>query len=226
MKNLLALSALLLTTASAASLPDLLNPSTDAINAACAAGYRIEGMPRTNLEQTKAYNLAIGAEGVGRRLTDSRSMGGNTLRALARPIIIQTPAGGAFNVCAARAKRLEDQSVVSAPMSLLVYVHGVTTRPASAESWNAVLVFLEADGKELGRVQPSELTRRGKAEDWKVSCTSGGCNYVGSNTYYFTPGSFPADYQKVRLLFTRGDGTEQREYSSAEFEKTLLSDSR
>ena len=230
MQKILALSlALSGSSALAATLPELLGTSTSVIAAACADGYRIQGMPRTGLEQTRAYNLASGEAAKGRTLTDYRSMSEKkdplaSLQGLTQPIKIQTPAGSAYNICSTAATELREQPKPEDLKPLAyVYVNGAAGDRSASERWNAVLIFIDASGAELKRL-PATYAQKGDLKNWKPSCTSGGCRWIGHNVYGFKPGEFPNEYDRVRVLFTRGQGTEQRDYTAADFTQTALYD--
>lgn len=234
MKKVLTLAVLTLAgTANALTIGELFGTSETTLASACNDGYRIESMPRTGQAQTDAYTAEASKALRGKSLRDNRTfldMKTDPIAyfsALIGYVDIQTPAGSAFNICGSRARKLAakpEGNTLALAANTLVYIAGDAKERKLAEDWNAVLAPLDEAGNELGRLQATSASRKGQLDDWKPSCTSSGCKWVGRNVYYFNTSKLDPKAVSLRLIFTRGKGIEQRDYKPEDFLTTYLSD--
>ncbi|MDO4246222.1 MAG: hypothetical protein Q4C89_09380 [Deinococcus sp.] len=217
----------------AATLPELFSSSPARLADACDRGYRIESMPRVTQAEKDAYSAESVKANKGNYLRDSRTFLGKDadsvarLKAMVNSIDLQTPSGSAFNICGARAEKLAAKptpEVLSAAASTLVYIKGEALERKSAENWNAVIIALDSSGTELARFESTGPSKKGDLSSWKPSCTSAGCKWVGQNIYYFKLNTLSPQTTKLKLMFTRGNGVEQREYTAEDVEKVILTD--
>ncbi|TDE85322.1 hypothetical protein [Deinococcus sp. S9] len=232
MKKLLALISLLsFAQANAQTWRDLLFPSEQQVMQTCSVATRIESMPRTTEAQKTDYDTQRSAARLGKFLNDYRSMTADPvakLQAMVDSVRLQFPTGSAYVICGKAAGELKAPPTYSQlPNIMLVYIGARAKERNIAEGYNAVLAFYDAGENELTRLQPSRA-RKGDISDWRPSCTSGTCKWVGENTYYFTP---TPELNKVldkvasmKLIFTRGQGIEERRYTLEDFKKPSLID--
>ncbi|WP_161883917.1 hypothetical protein [Deinococcus alpinitundrae] len=228
MKQLTLLAFLLISSASALTLPDLLTPSDAQLVQACADGHRVESMPRSGQEQTKTYNAAAEDASLGRFLSDWRADAPGPLarlQALTYPLNLQLPTGSVYTACGkAAVSRAAKPDVAALPRFFIMSIAGTAPSREAAQSWNAVLVLLGANGQELVRLNAAN-TSEGAEENWSPTCTHGTCDWQGKNTYAFdleSNAKAVAQAQKLRVIFTRGKDIEQREYVSTDFEDTFI----
>lgn len=232
MKKIFVLASLVssgFATAQATDWSQLLTPSDAQQAKLCSEATQIESLPRTSDDQKKAYNEQRDLARTGLVVEDVRAMSSDPMmkfQALVDSIRFQSPGASTYNICGNAAQRLEPQPKVFTS-SILVYIGGRARELKEARDFNAVLVLSDKEGNELQRIQPHNSVK-GDTDWWKASCSSNPCKWLGENIYYFriddSAKPLLAKTDSIKILFTRGNGVEQRSYSLENFKAGYLKD--
>lgn len=235
MKKVLAVFfASLLTSASAATLPEIFTRDVETLRSACGDGLVVQSTPRNTAEGMQRFNARVQDAVRGRAVIDNRTLGPkNAFTAsgdLSQSMLVQAPAGTAYNSCSDGTKLpMFLPTAFFNELFTWIYIGDQTTTLETVEGWTAEVALLGAGGTELARFKPIDtyqgLTDPGAAvAQWKKICSSGTCVWSGMNAYIFDLGTFPKEVKTLRVIYTHGQGTKQRDYTAASFAEPVLND--
>lgn len=215
------------------SLPEVFSTDEKTILSACAGGFVIGSGPHTTEAQLAAFDEQAKAFLRGRALFDTRTKSGGvkTPAGLADPfVIIESPAGTALKLCIP-GKMMPTALPPGFQDKLLtwVYLGGELESLKGVKDWTVQVALLNASGKELARFKPTQTYKGIEVPDaegpeWEKVCSEDKCRWSGMNGYVFNLGTFPKETQTLRLIYTRGQGTEMRDYNAQTFDDSQLAD--